>query len=176
MKRYSVFLLLLLCSACAERPGLALSHIEFVSMADVPGNDTFEVRFSSDADLMNILRKDSRTIQDGDMLTCYLDARLDFHERHGQSNFLIGAVDEMDGQGALGKHQYSARLASVHSDHEDGSNTFLSSEQLLAFLQERNALACRFSASGYFSGSYQSNPVGIPSSEFERVIEQRVQR
>ena len=173
MKRY-LGICFLLCSACTERPEIARSDIEFVAMAYVPGNGTIEVRFASEADLMNILKSDSKTIQDGNTLTCYLDARLDFHERHGQSNFLIGAVDELDRQGALGKHQYSARLASVHSDHEDGSNTFLSQEQLLAFLRERNALACRFSASGYFSESYQSHPVGIASSEFARVMEQRV--
>jgi hypothetical protein len=168
--------LVVLCSACAKRPVLAPSDIEYLSMTDVPGYGQFEVRFSSDTDLMRMFQSNLGKDQASDGFTCYLDARINLSERHGESNYLIGTVEELDRPGSRGKYQYFTRLIAVYTDHEYGSNTFPNAQELLVLLKARNALACRFHASDYFYGPYESNPIGIPSSEFVRVIEQRGNR
>ncbi|MDX9670333.1 MULTISPECIES: hypothetical protein [unclassified Pseudomonas] len=168
--------LLFLCSACTQNPPVPPIDIQFESVSYVPGYERFNVRFSSDKDLLKFFDVNAGRNQTYEGLACYLGAKVELSERQGESDYLDGMMVEVDRKDSQTRYQYSAELIAVHTDHEYGSNTFISSKELLGLLNSHNALACRFYASAYGYGRYYSRPMGVPASDFVRVLTKEEER
>ncbi|HVI42443.1 MAG TPA: hypothetical protein VM577_17455 [Anaerovoracaceae bacterium] len=176
MKKYIVVGLLFLCGACTQNPPVPPIDIQFESVSYVPDYARFDVRFSSDKDLLKFFDTHAGRNQTYEGFACYLGAKVELFERQGESDYLDGMMVEVDRTDSQTRHQYSAELNAIHTDHETGSNTFISSKDLLALLNARNALACRFYASAYGYGVYYSRPMGVPASDFVRVLTKEEER
>ncbi|MNB57941.1 hypothetical protein D3C87_1102160 [compost metagenome] len=173
MIRLFIVLTMLLCSSCAKRPILPDTEIEFISVATGGDSLSWSVRFSSKTDVLNFFKDTTGETQLGETLFCSLDKELEFENSDKLTNYFVGNLVEVDADKSGLDHIYTSRLSAVRKEDEGVSNVFMSAEELLALLNERNAVSCRVFTSAYSFGGYYSKSMLIPATDLVHVIEQQ---
>ena len=172
MKILFLILTFILCASCAKPPALPTSDIHFISIGAVGGSPLFEVRFSSKTDMLRFFKVNTGEDQLGETLICSLDKGADFAKRQDLARYVQGEITEIDNVDPGVGHLYSASVFAMQTKDGGVSSTFISTDELLAMLKERDSVPCKVFTSAYSYGPYYSNLMNIPGSDFIRVIEQ----
>ncbi|WP_339525505.1 hypothetical protein [Pseudomonas sp. EL_65y_Pfl2_R96] len=172
MKTLLTVLAAVLCISCTKHPVLPSTDIRFVSISDVGGSALFEVRFSSKTDLLSFFKDNTGEGQLGEALICSLDKTPDFVKWQDVVRSVQGEITEVDNAGTVG-HVYSASMFAMQATDGGVSSSFVSVEELLVILKERDSIFCKVFTSAYSYGPYYSNVMSIPVSDFILVVKQK---
>lgn len=173
MKILLTVLAALLCISCTKHPVLPSTDIRFDSISDVGGSALFEVRFSSKTDLLSFFKDNTGEGQLGEALICSLDKTPDFVKWQDVVRSVQGEITEVDNAGADVGHVYSASMFAMQATDGGVSSSFVSIEELSVILRERDSVLCKVFTSAYSYGSYYSNVMSIPASDFMLVVKQK---
>jgi hypothetical protein len=139
----------------------------------VGGSALFDVRFSSKTELLSFFKDNTGEGQLGETLICSLDKTPDFVRWQDVVRSVQGEITKIDNADAEGGRVYSASMFAMQTKDGGVSSNFMSSEELLDVLKERDSVLCKVFTSAYSYGPYYSSAMSIPVPDFIRVVEQK---
>lgn len=156
----------LLCSGCL-RLDVPPARIEFVSI-NGDGHLLYDVRFTSDRDLINLYEVHGRSGQIGTSLHCSLNGDLDFSVEHRMALEGYGRVESMRIIEGDRRYEILANLRFENNEDRSGLN-YIDSAQLVRLLEPQEYMPCKVVITAFPFIAYYSKVMYIPTS---RVIDQ----
>ncbi|MBX8617882.1 hypothetical protein K5D48_12580 [Pseudomonas cichorii] len=158
----SIFVIALLCTACAKTPNIPRAELRLSSFEQGPNNH-YTVNFTSSIDLMRAFNNYENSNQQTPVLTCSLDRDTDFSTDHVIKTKARGSVKAKD-ESRLNR-DFISELYFSYSKPNGSESRLREYADIKALIEDQASIPCkvRITASwGY--DSYYTNTFFIPSA------------
>jgi hypothetical protein len=163
------FALMMLCALCSSCLHLDVppARIEFVSI-NHDGHSFYDVRFTSDRDLIHLYEVHGRSGQIGTSLHCSLNGDLDFSVEH---NIALEGYGRIVGMRLIeGDRRYEILASMRFEDNEERTGLRdIAPAQLVRLLEPQEYMPCKVVITAFPFAAYYSKVMYIPTS---RIIAQ----
>lgn len=156
----------LLCASCL-RLNVPPARIEFVSI-NHEIYSSYNLRFTSDRDLIHLYEVHGRRGQIGTSIHCSLDGDLDFSVEHQIALEAYGGVDDMRLIEGDRRYELSANIRFQNNSLNDGIN-WIRPVELIQILKPKDYVLCKVVITAFPFKAYYSKVMYIPVS---RIIAQ----
>lgn len=168
MKKILIIALIALCSACAKDHGKPIASLNYSSITARPGTDLYDVRFTADADLLNLFDANENPI--GSRLRCALSHDKDFSVDHVMALSARGPVERGTALNREGGFAFIATVFFAETLDNGTSDRTLEGAELNRLLSNKQAIPCKYIMTAYKFKPYYSGTLLIPTMDILREI------
>ncbi|MCU7248769.1 hypothetical protein [Pseudomonas koreensis] len=171
MRRLFLAALFMLCSSCMQLH-VPAPRIEFTSIEYDAGS--YNLRFRSDRDLVNLYKAHGINEQVGTWLKCSLDGDGDFSILHKIRLYGGGVVRDVRVVEGDRRYEFNVWFRFEEDVDQGGSSRIIRKEVLLSLLGRQDYIPCQATITATFYKAYYSKVMYIPTSriiaEVQKVI------
>lgn len=168
MKKTLVIALIALCSACAKDHGKPIASLSYTAITARPGTDLYDVRFTADADLLNLFGAHENPI--GGRLRCALSDDNDFSADHAMAQSARGPIERDVPPKSEGGFAFIATVFFTETLDNGTSDRTLEGAELNGLLSNKQAIPCKYVMTAYRFKPYYSGALLIPTMDIRREI------
>ncbi|WP_347904919.1 hypothetical protein [Pseudomonas purpurea] len=173
MKLLSIMIAFLLCASCVRSHDFKPAHLEFVSIENRERGVFYEVRFTSDIELLELYWREKGAGRSGQIFICALADDTDFSVEHTIAQFGVGLVrrdEEYAGRDGFG---YVADISFEETRNKRTTSVYLDKKVLAGLLASKKAIPCKVvaTASGY--KPYYTESLYIPTGQILEEMHKR---
>jgi hypothetical protein len=160
--------LIALCSACAKDHGKPIASLNYTAITARPGTDLYEVRFTADADLLNLFDASENPI--GGRLRCAISDDNDFSVDHVMAQSARGPIERAAPAKSEGGFAFIATVFFTETLDNGTSDQTLEAAELNGFLSNKQAIPCKYIVTAYKFKPYYSGTLWVPTMDILREI------
>lgn len=153
---------------CAKDHYLPPDELGYLGFSKQSAN-SYQVRFTADADLLNIFKPEDSPV--GGLLRCSLVGDAMPSEHSSERYVAKGLVSSLAAGPTASPFVFDSSLMFVENHNEGRTQRVLNSQELRGMLGVRQSVPCVYWATAYGFKAYRSSVLRIPSADILRELD-----